>query len=63
MQNKTLAQAQKSLDALIQNRNKKSSAKATIQRSLDDIDRELTELSREIARLRDYILKITPPQN
>ena len=63
MQNNTLAQAQKSLDALIQNRNKKSSAKATIQRSLDDIDREITELSREIARLRNYILKITPPQN
>lgn len=63
MQSKTLAQAQKTLETLMQNRNRKASAKAKIQRSLDDIDRELSELSQEIIRLRDYILKITPPQN
>lgn len=59
MANKTLIEAQEKLSLLIGKFNKKTQAQNKCKRSLEDLERELADLSAEIEKLRNYITKIT----
>jgi peptidoglycan hydrolase CwlO-like protein len=63
MANKTLEQAQSSLLELISRYNKKTAARANIQKKLDSLSLEIEEAQKQISHLKNFIQKITQNEN